>query len=413
MTRGGRRTGGISALAALSLAALLAACSSQASPSVSASAAVATSPPSAAAPSVPASSAPDAGASASRPPATVRPTAWSEPKRVAPLEGCTSVTEAIDASGTLHLASDCEDDQIRVASSGDGVHWTSRTFRPPSGRMLIGPQIAFDGNRLTLAYTRLAPAPQDEGCGGTFPVDVGVYLRTRSLPDGSWSSEQKLGETADGLTALRTADGLHALIVDKAGRMFYETLANGRLARHRIPGAIGAASLRIGDDGRPRVAFEAEDGIRLATFDGSAFRSQLIPGSATGWDPVLVLGPGNVSYVLWNRAYHGGGCTEPGPDPKDGTYFATDAGGSWSVSRLSPRVGGTSLIVDPDSGELNALVADFGSLTAFTRPAGGDWAEKTLVAGEASSPAIRQDPTTGDLVAAFAGESGISTIWRT
>ena len=68
--------------------------------------------------------------------------------------------------------------------------------------------------------------------------------------------------------------------------------------------------------------------------------------------------------------------------------------------------------LDPDTGELNALVADFGSLTAFTRPAGGDWAEKTLMTGDSSSPVLRQDPTTGNLVAAFAGDEGIWTIRR-
>ncbi len=323
-----------------------------------------------------------------------------------------AATETIDATGTTHLAAQCEEDDIRLASSADGTHWTSQTFRPPSRRMLSGPQIAFDGNRLTVAYTRLAPAPQDEGCGEVIPTDVGVYVRTRSLPDGSWSAEQKLGETADSLMSLRTANGLRAVIIDKAGRVFYETLIDGQLTRQRITGAIGGASLRIGDDGHPRVAFEAKDGIRLGTFEGGTFRSELIPGSSAGWGPTLVLGPGNVAYVLWNRAYNGGGCAEPGPDPKDGTYFATDVGGSWASSRLSPRVGGTSLIVDPDTGELNALVADFGSLTAFTRPAGGDWVEKTLMTGDSSSPVLRQDPTTGNLVAAFAGDEGIWTIRR-
>ena len=203
-----------------------------------------------------------------------------------------AATETIDSTGTTHLAAQCDEDDIRLASSADGSHWTSRTFRPPTGRMLSGPEIAFDGNRLTVAYTRLAPAPQDEGCGDVIPVDVGVYVRTRSLPDGSWSAEQKVGETADSLMALRTANGLRAVIGDKAGRVFYETLIDGRLTRQRIPGATGGASLRIGDDGRPRVAFEAKDGIRLGTFDGGTFRSELIPGSAAGWGPALVLGPG-------------------------------------------------------------------------------------------------------------------------
>jgi hypothetical protein len=267
-----------------------------------------------------------------------------------------------------------------------------------------------------VAYTRLAPAPDEETCGYVPPIDVGVYTRTRSLPNGSWSGEQKLGETADSLASLRTANGLQAVIIAKDGRVFYETLTNGKLARHRIAAATGGASLRVGDDGRARVAFEAEDGIRLGTFDGTVFHSELIPGSAGGWGPAMVLGPGNVAYVLWNRVYSGGGCAEPGPDPKDGTYFATDAGGSWATSRLSPRVGESSILVDPKTGELNAIVGDNGSLVAFSRPAGGSWTEKTLLTGYFGSPVIRQDPTTGDLVLAFVsdpgGDSTVSTIRR-
>jgi len=167
----------------------------------------------------------------------------------------------------------------------------------------------------------------------------------------------------------------------------------------------GQTALRVGDDGAARIAFEGAKGIVFGTFDGGGFKTTLVPGSAGGFDPTLALAPGNTAELLWSRAYHGIGCAEPGPQPQDGTYFATNAGGTWATQKVSGAVGATSLIVDPATGELHALVIDGKTIDEFDKATGAAWRKTPLsTTGWVSSPVIRQDPTTGGLVAAFADQ---------
>ena len=145
--------------------------------------------------------------------------------------------------------------------------------------------------------------------------------------------------------------------------------------------------------------FQRDRGI--CGYCGDQFSSRTIPNSTNGWDPALALAPGNDAYLVWNRSYHGLGCAGPGPDPLDGTYFATDASGTWVSSRLTTLVGGTSLTLDPATGELHVLVSDYRRIVYFHRARGADWAHEDLARGGASSPVIRQDPTTGSLLVAY------------
>lgn len=358
------------------------------------------------------SAASDEPATASSPPAstspappvspnpTAAPTAWSKARAVKGLGDCTSVVAAIDDNGTDHLAAVCGSG-VRYSTSTDGRTWTTTTFQPPTNRTEYEPQLAFDGKTLYLAYTRVAP--EEGGCGGDGLADVGVYYRVRTLPSGGWSAPTRLGAVADHLQAFRVNGTIHATVQSaNGGATVYETLTGGTLKRYPIADATGWTSLRIGDDGKARIAYEGADSIEFGAFGTDSFATAPIPGSARGWDPVLALAPGNAAYMLWNRSYHGAGCVEPGPDPADGTYFGTNASGHWVSSRLTKLVGGASLALDPATADLHAVVTDYRTLVYFQKAAGSSWTHATLVSkGGPSSPVIRENPKTGALLVAF------------
>jgi hypothetical protein len=354
-------------------------------------------------PSASASATPAAPSALPSPTATPSsPLVWSKPRIVEGLDDCTSVVAAIDDSGTNHLAATCgsQGGEIHYSASTDGRTWTTTTFKPPTNRLEQDPQLAFDGNKLYLAYTRLAP--EDGGCGADGLADVGVYYRVRTMPNGDWSAPTRLGAVADHLQSFRVSGAIHAIVTNETdGKTSYERLSGSMFSGYPIVDAAGSVSLRIGDDGKPRIAYEGSNGIEYGVFAKRGFSTDTIAGTAGGWDPVLALAPGNAAYVLWNRSYHAAGCAEPGPDPADGTYFATNASGRWVSSRLTTLVGGASLALDPATGDIHALVSDFQRLVYYRKAADGAWTHSTIGNAGSSSPVIRENPKTGALLVAY------------
>jgi hypothetical protein len=332
------------------------------------------------------------------------PAVWSKARTVKGLDGCSSVVATIDDAGVSHLAATCGNagGEVRYASSSDGLRWSVKTFKAPPGRFERDPQLALAGSTLSLAYTRVAP--DEEGCGTDGLSDVGVYVRSRTLPGGDWSAPGKFGATADHLQALR-ADGtvLHAIVAnDKSDAAFYERVSNGSVQRVRIGGATGSTALRIGDDGVARVAMDGAKGILFGTVDGGKLSTSTIPGTSNGSGPVMALGPGNTAYVLLTRRGGGsGGCIDGDPGPSAGTYLSTNVGGSWSTTRLSKHIGASSITMDPASGEVDALVGDFTSLQLFQKAPNAGWTHRTLTTDFASSAVVRRNPATGGLLVAF------------
>lgn len=315
---------------------------------------------------------------------------------------CNSVVAAIDNSGTGHVAANC-DTNIRYAVSAAGGTWTVTDFMPPVDRLEKDPQIAFDGNTLYLAYTRMAAT--QGGCGDDGLRDLGVYYRVRTLPNGAWSDPKPIGPADDHIQSLRVNETIHATVLnDKDGKTYYETLNGSTYHRYLIANAAGPVSLRLGSDGRARIAYETKAGsLAYGVFRNSGFTTSVIPGSTGGYAPILVLGKGNAAYVLWNRGYHGFGCAEPGPGPRDGTYFGTNAGGQWVSSRLTTSQGALSLVVDARTGDVQALVAVGTRLLEYVKPPTAAWRHSTLATGFASPAVLREDPNTGALLVAYIG----------
>ena len=136
-------------------------------------------------------------------------------------------------------------------------------------------------------------------CGGPYSVvyeDLGVYYRKRSLPDGEWSKPRRLGREGDILGSLRVADGtLIAAMVGPGGpTVVFQPVSGGSQVRGRLKGVSDEFSLRVGSDGKARVAYvHARDGsIRLATTDGTETTSTVVADRGKLENPLLILGPG-------------------------------------------------------------------------------------------------------------------------
>jgi hypothetical protein len=324
------------------------------------------------------------------------------------LEDCGPIALAVDESGGYHIAVDCrrtaDSSEVRYATSPDGLTWTTTRFAPPANRLEMDSQIAFDGSMLYVAYSRLAPI--EGGCGDRGLEDVGVYVRSRQLPNGAWSAPRQIGLSRDELQAFRVANGrIYATVWNDASlKTSFETLPVGGGTATRVPLASTFinTSLRVGDDGIARVALDGAQAIRFGTVDASGLHASVIPSTARGHHPNLVLAPGNVAYMLWTRIDLYGGCAGPEPPPDNGTFFSTNAGGSWHTERVSSSIGEKSLTVEPGTGIVHAVVAAEDGFVLYDRAADGTWTHETLASlGRLSSPVIRQDATSGRLIVAY------------
>jgi hypothetical protein len=228
------------------------------------------------------------------------------------------------------------------------------------------------------------------------------------LPAGRWAAPIRLGHVADHLQAFRVAGGvIHETFTsaDGTGPVSYGRLDRGHYRSTLIPRATGT-SLRVGDDGRARIAFTTGSAIRFAVVGRDAslsirtiFRSkdlQLGP-------PSMVLGAGNHAYMAWQAdlKHEFGGCSEPEPPPavRPGTYFATDVTGSWAVRWISKIIGQPSVAVDTVTGQADVVISYRAGIRHLARAANGTWSGK-LIAGTSQIEAdqLRRIPRTGGLL---------------
>jgi hypothetical protein len=346
---------------------------------------------------------PKAGAT---PTQTPKPAAgWTAPHQVGKATDCVTVTAAIDAESHYHVVAECGG-TIRYSVSTDAGHsWTSRAFAHAPHREEIDPRIAVDGNVLYVAYTRIIP---DGGCGGGRGPNVGVYVRSRVLPGGLWSKAKRIGSAADALEAFQVDRGIvHATVKDGQGLSYYVTLEATAYRRYPISdSSIGTTSMRVGSDGRARIVFAAGRGIRYATFTGAGFSTKTIPGTTEqDRSPVLALDSSDHARIVWTR-YEPATCG----DSPVGTYYASNASGSWKVQRITKDVGDTSVQVNGATGRVRVLVGSDAGLRYYTKASGGSWKRTTLASTSwAASPALRRDPTTGAMLVVYIDRLGSSS----
>ncbi len=402
------------AMSTLVMAAVMSGCSATASgtPTASPTPAITTTPAPSARASASASPTPSPVPTAT--PVSSSTASWSAPQAIGPALKCDTYAESpltlvIDGASGDHVAYSC-DGLIRLTEARAGSPtWATSSMPLPAGEKDLEPQIAVDGSTLYVAYTRVVP---DEGCGSQGFSDVSVWYRSRPLAGGAWSAARQVGKSGEHLDALRVVGGTIHVAVHDGASMYYETVHGSTAQRYTIADRTGmsAPALRIGDDGKARVAYEPGDGgIAFGTFTGSGFATSQVPGSEEGWDPVMVLGQGDAAYLLWDRSPQPGGCVTRDAESTDGTYFSTNASGTWQTSRLTPLVGDASLTVDTSTGTVDAVVSgrdDYDSprvqgFAYFMGPAGGPWAQTTLLPEAVESPVIKLDTATGALLVMY------------
>ena len=233
--------------------------------------------------------------------------------------------------------------------------------RPPrwATRQRSDPLIAIDGNQAYVAYWRLLPyEPHD--CGPDEPgPSAGVYYRWRTLPDGAWSKAIPFGKSGDHLQAFRVDGGvLHAIVWNgTSGRTVYIRSTQDPVAstRHGID-TDGDVSLRVGDDGRARVAYWGGGSLRYGTFDGSGFSTSKVANGPTDRPAMLVLGARNQPHVVYTIVPPIEGCGTYEPTSRTGTYYATLVNGTWTSQRITKKLGRPSIAVDPATGRVHVLV---------------------------------------------------------
>jgi hypothetical protein len=335
---------------------------------------------------------------------------WSQPHRIFQGAWCAAYVAVIDGSSRYHVAAECGQ-RIRYATSTNGTTWKTATFKNPLHRFDVDPQISVDGRTLYIAFTRLRPT--DGACGDDGLVDVGVLYRTRTLPSGKWSAPVQVGKAGDHLQSLRVVDGvIHETVItnEEQGPVFYASQHGATHRRVLIKGAQ-QTSLRVGDDGRARVAFTTEHSVKIATIGSGVRVSTHTVFAATDVytrSPVLVLGANDTAYLAWTATtWSGGGCTDGDyRAPHEGTWFATNAAGRWERKRLTPDATSASLAADVASGQVHVLYSDRRGHRFVTRAADGTWSGSRLAAGlEMQGLILRYDPATGRFLA-------VGSLWR-
>lgn len=329
---------------------------------------------------------------------TGRPARWSKKPRVIFDEGCLSVVATIDDSGRFHVAAECSGG-IGYATSADGEAWKPSSLAAPAGRREVDPQLVADGRTLYLAYTRLRPVDPDT-CSGSYVSEdpAGIYYRTRALPGGAWSKPSRLRGDGDHLQSFRVVDGvISATFRGDLGNGGVSYLSSNGSTSHviAIQGAE-ATSLRVGDDGRPRIAFTGGGSVAYAVVTGGDHLKSTTVFEADDvqvGSPVLVLGGGDHAFVSWEAAPLPE-CGAPVPT-HEGTWFATDVDGTWAVKRLSKDVGAASLVVDVATGRLHATYNDRRGVRYVTRAADGTWAgSRPDLPDGFEALVLRRDPAT-------------------
>lgn len=332
--------------------------------------------------------------SVSTPAPTPTPThaaGWTSPQRVGTAGHCLSVAAEIDELGGYHAAAECDGAVHYYYSTDSGSSWTARVFALAAHREEVGPKIALSGNVVYVAFTRYIP---DGGCGGGRGQSVGVYYRSRVLPGGAWSPAKRIGTAADELESFAAAGGtLHATVRGQDGLSNYETQTGSTYHRYRISRvSTGPVSMSIGSDGRARIAY-AGTGIRYATFTGSGFSASRIAGSLENdADPAAALDGNDKGHVVWTR-YEPAAC---GLVPA-GTYYATNATGSWKTQRITKATGETSIQVDKATGRIHVLIG----AAYYTKASNGSWTRTVLVSPAWMTGSLRLDPVSGTILVVY------------
>jgi hypothetical protein len=148
-------------------------------------------------------------------------------------------------------------------------------------------------------------------CAPSFTQGI-WYLTDKDRSQGTFGTGRRVAGRMMTEPSLRVVDGVMYLAYqrclcgpgDTDAPLWFKTDRGGHWKKELVSGFGLTPSLRVGVDGRARIAFEGRHGLRYAAARmrrGSFAPSSRIPGSAKGQVPSLALGPGGQPQVAWVR----------------------------------------------------------------------------------------------------------------
>lgn len=324
--------------------------------------------------------------------AAALPTQLKEPSRIA-TGSLDQLSMAVDSTGKVHIAAARPNGNLvyftdrtgswtqRIVAKGDTVGETGATWDEPS--------LALDENdRVTIAAvktdwggtgcecTRGIFTFSDKGrARGTFPA-TGI----RRVTAGSHSPSLK---TANGHLYLAYRRG--ATVPEQLATIRFKTNATGSWTDTKVKSFAfwySAPALRIGEDGRARVAFATPTGVFVGTAGtlSGGWSVEKVPGT-TGHDAgvVLSLTTAGKPVVAWTH-------TSAAPN---GVRYASKASGSWVTQSVSSHVGQVALSLDASNEPFLAVGDLYGSDAGLWTYSGASFIEDELYPDKAGSPEVR------------------------
>jgi hypothetical protein len=319
------------------------------------------------------------------------PTTLKDPSRIAS-GSLGQLSMAVDSNGRIHIAASRANGNLVYITDRTGA-WTEVVVAHGDTVGDVGftwdqPSLALDENdRVTIAAVDSDWGVTGCDCtGGIFTFSDKGRARgtfpakgTKRATAGSHSPSIK---TVGGHLYLAYRRG--ATEPEEPAAIRFKTDATGRWTDTRVasfPYAPATISLRIGSDGKARIAFDAF-GIQVATAATVAggFTVQKVPGTTRNdAGAVLSLTSTDRPVVAWTRTWQA----------PNGARYASRATGTWITRRVSSHVGAVALTLDAADAPFLAVADPAGADAGLWTYAGPTFIEDHLYPERAASPQVR------------------------
>jgi hypothetical protein len=251
-------------------------------------------------------------AAAAAEPVEGRPSATAASSPVLALSGRfdfgTSSDLALDRDGHRHVAATSGRGDLWYATDRSG-HWVSqRLLRGEDGRIAWAfPSLVTDERgRVHVAVVRYYESYSPSATDGIW------YLTDAGRARGHFGPRIRLAGDMATSPSLRVVDGVRYLAYSRCtcaigadeAPLFFKTDRSGSWRRERVADYGLEPSLRVGADGRARIAYRARQGVRFTTartrLGGFSTPVRIAGSGGVQGAPSLALGAGGQPQVAWH-----------------------------------------------------------------------------------------------------------------
>jgi hypothetical protein len=306
------------------------------------------------------------------------------------------VSLALDPSGHRHVVASRSNGDLWYATDRSGAWQSKRILRGQDGNIAWArPSVATDdAGRVHIAVVREAAWDVPGGTDGIY------YLTDAGRTRGTFGTPARIaGRNMTG-PSLRILDGVRYLAyfrclctpVDRDATLSFKTDRGGSWTTERVADYGVAPSLRVDPAGRPRIVFQARNGLRYvagATRRGGFGASERVPASGQPDRPSLALDSAGAARLTW-ISHAGAGVSQ--------VLYAQRSASGWSNPRILGPGHDAALSIDASD---RPHVAIAGQRLRHRWLADGAWQARVLTGRvEPSSLGIR------------AFDRGASIAWR-